>query len=533
MVGDLDYSKIRTSETPMTAKELTYVQHDGLVVMAHIQEQIERLGDISRLPLTKTGYVRRYCRNSCLYSDKNNHHKEINKFNDYRFLMSSLTIDGKEEYSELKEAFQGGFTHASAFYSGETIEDVTSFDFTSSYPSVMINEMYPMSKGELIQIDSADRFRFCLNSYCCLFVCRFFNVDTKFAYEHIISLSKCRDLKNPIVDNGRIVSADELTTTLTDVDFRNIQKFYSFSRISISEFRIYRKGYLPKSFVLSILNLYKNKTTLKGVESAETEYMNSKENLNSCYGMCVTDICRTEIEYTHDNDWSESEPDYDSLIEKYNKSIGRFLFYPWGIWVTAYARRNLFSGIYEFKSDYVYSDTDSVKGRHGEKHRQYIDAYNKMIISKTRKALTYQGIPFELSQPKTIEGKVKPIGVWDFDGHYSKFKTLGAKRYMDTDDNGKLSITISGVNKKTAVPYLLKLKKNPYNLFKEGLLFPKGDCGKKIHTYIDDETYGEVTDYLGKKSTYHEMSSIHLEDTEYRLSLADEYIDYLLGLRED
>ena len=45
---------------------------------------------------------------------------------------------------------------------------------------------------------------------------------------------------------------------------------------------------------------------------------------------------------------------------------------------------------------------------------------------------------FEISQnttrfyisPKTIKGETKTLGVWDFDGFYTDFKTLGAKRYI-------------------------------------------------------------------------------------------------------
>ena len=36
--------------------------------------------------------------------------------------------------------------------------------------------------------------------------------------------------------------------------------------------------------------------------------------------------------------------------------------------------------------------------------------------------------------PKTIEGETKPLGVWDYDGHYDEFKSLGAKRYIGRSD---------------------------------------------------------------------------------------------------
>ena len=142
MSGDLDYSKVRHSKTPLTEKEWQYCVHDVLVVMAYIQEKIESDGDITKIPLTKTGYVRNYCRNNCFYLYKS-HKRGGWKYKQYRQLMRNLTLT-PEEYNQLKRAFQGGFTHANAIYSGSILENVGSFDFTSSYPYVMISEKYPI-----------------------------------------------------------------------------------------------------------------------------------------------------------------------------------------------------------------------------------------------------------------------------------------------------------------------------------------------------------------------------------------------------
>ena len=58
--------------------------------------------------------------------------------------------------------------------------------------------------------------------------------------------------------------------------------------------------------------------------------------------MTVTDICRDEIDYESsrlDSGWNKARPNLATAIEKYNNSSQRFLYYPWGVWVTAYARR--------------------------------------------------------------------------------------------------------------------------------------------------------------------------------------------------
>ncbi len=65
MVGDLDYSLIRHPETPLTDKELGYCFNDVKVLLNYIQEKIEQDGNIVKIPLTNTGYVRRYVKNEC------------------------------------------------------------------------------------------------------------------------------------------------------------------------------------------------------------------------------------------------------------------------------------------------------------------------------------------------------------------------------------------------------------------------------------------------------------------------------------
>lgn len=65
LAGDLDYSIPRHSKTPLTDMELQYVMNDAKVVMAYIAECMMDEGTITKIPLTKTGYVRRFVRNRC------------------------------------------------------------------------------------------------------------------------------------------------------------------------------------------------------------------------------------------------------------------------------------------------------------------------------------------------------------------------------------------------------------------------------------------------------------------------------------
>lgn len=546
MVGDLDYCLMRNSKTPLSLKEWRYIYHDGLVVMDYIMEEIEENhNDITKIPLTKTGKVRRYMRNQCLYERQSGKHDyKSHKYGDYRRIMKRETLTD-EEYRLARLAFQGGFTHCNAIHMGDVCEDVQSMDFTSSYPSVMIDEKFPCSKGKKAVLKSEEDFDRLDNAgYLMIFGVRLYDLCSLEEGDHPISKSddhsgtECRE------DNGRVVDSPMVSLACTNIDFRVYRKFYKWSRAEFGLCYVYQKDYLPQDFVKGIVQLYKDKTKLKGVKGMENEYQVAKENLNSCYGMCVTDISRKKYIFEKGTGWSSEDKDISRDIERYNDSKTRFNSYLWGIFVTAYARRNLFYAIYALKDDYIYSDTDSVKFRNYEKHKDFFDSYNDLVKEKLRKACDRQGIPIEDVSPKTIEGKVKTIGLWDDDGHYRRFKTLGSKRYMIEKDNGDIMITIAGVNKKCGVDYLryrYKTNDRIFKAFSDRLTFPpeyydhgvrKEGSGKKTLTYIDEPTSGVMTDYLGNTAAWSETSSVCMESAAYDLGIASQYLTYVLGIKE-
>lgn len=523
--GGLDYSLIRHAKTPLDDTELQYCVNDVLTVTAYIRELIDQYGAINRLPLTNTGFVRNHIRAACLHTDKGRRN------NDYADLMDELRIRTMDEYSALRRAFLGGYTHANAIHVNETLERVSSQDFTSSYPAVMVAERYPMSRACVVDNCTKEQFALYLTKYCCIFDVEITDLMARNSI-HPISAAHCLRLDGATEDNGRVVCAAYLVTTVTDVDWGVIRHCYQWSKARIGRMYCYRKEYLPTPFVRSILQLYADKTQLKGVRGRESDYLRSKGMLNSCYGMCVTDPLRDIVEY-QGGEWSMRRQDDSERVEsiqKYNDSPRRCLSYAWGVWVTAYARRNLFTAISELGDDFVYADTDSVKYLNADRHAAYFAAYNARISDKLRRACHWHGIAPEMTAPKTVKGVSKPLGVWDFEGVYDRFKTLGAKRYI-TQEDGELTLTVSGVNKKTAVPYLLNHFTDPFAAFSEGMEIPPVATGKNLHTYIDYPVTGTLVDYLGNECQYEELSGVHLEATGYTLSLSVMYLDYLSGLK--
>lgn len=572
-VGAVDYSLPRHSETILTSEDYWYNVHDVQVVTSFIQEKIENEGGLTNIPLTNTGYVRQYCRNFCFTQGVENQALEKKYRARYHETMQSLIITSECEYDQLKQAFSGGFTHAAPACSGQTVNNIGSADLASSYPSVMVRKKFPMARGVFLGSSTIDDVEYWIQKgYCCLFTLRLSGVTPKFLHEHYISISRCSDISpNAVVNNGRVAAADYLQTVVTEQDYDIIKRVYHYDTPEVHNLRIYPSGYLPRPFILSILKLFGDKTSLKGVEGKETEYMVSKNMINSAYGMAVTDIIR-DI-FTYSNDWDIEEPDKEKSLRDYNKNYNRFLFYAWGVWVTAHARHSLWEAIFEFKDDYVYCDTDSIKGKNFKKHMPFFIMYNMRTKMELLDMCDYYSIDYRKCCPLTKTGVPKTIGVWEIEDSYKKFKTIGAKRYLYEYENGFLNFTVSGVNKKFGMPYLLsefanseymdmyKLVYNPsysekskskealekllklheegainydeiFENFNEGLYFPKDYTGKSTLTYIDTPTEFELTDLNGVTHKCSELSSIHMEPQSYYMSQSAEYIRFLEGFRD-
>lgn len=540
LVGDLDYDLIRTKDTVLTKKELDYCNNDVEIILAYISEQIEQCGDITKIPLTNTGRVRKFVRDKCLYTKKSHKKSDSGKFYRYRALMKELSLN-TFQYLMLKKCFMGGYTHASLLYSGKTLHNVDSIDFTSSYPYVMLSEKFPMSKPLLVNLKEENVQKLIdSDKWGLMFEIEFTNLRSKLTYESYLSESKCDVLENPTINNGRVYKADKVKTVITDIDYKIMCENYSWDKAEISICYKFYMEYLPKSIILAILELYGKKTTLKNVVGKEAEYLLGKGMLNSVYGMAVTDIVRNEIVYDEETDtWVSvlaNKEMFDKEIEKYNKDVKRFLYYPWGVWVTAYARRNLWSGILAFGDDYVYSDTDSIKCLNIEKHREFINNYNSEVEQKLKAMCEFRKVDYSLCKPKTIKGVEKLIGVWDWEtkgNQYKTFKTLGAKRYMYCDNDG-LHITIAGLSKQNGVKYIMQQSNDNidecFNFFNNDMYIPPEHTGKMTHTYIDDEMETDITDYQGHTTHVVAKSSIHLEKCDFTLSISKKYAEFLRQL---
>lgn len=509
----LDYYEIRTPLTQLEQKEFDYAKRDCLVMYKGLLKYREKYNHVWNIPLTQTGEVRRVVKKIMRTDPKTGKSKQ-SLLQRYIKLLPNNAV----EYARLKYAFRGGDTHANFLRAGCVWKNVWCYDFASSYPYCMLAEKFPMTRFCNDEYDES-----LIDKYAYLMLIELSDVES-ITCNHYISKSKCLEVEKADTDNGRIIDAKRLKLWVTEQDFTIIKKTYKCD-IDIIECYSSRKAYLPKLFLDYILELYENKTKLKNVAGEEDIYMQSKQFINSLFGMMVTDLLQDEIVLNDSGEWTttfKSIKDVDAYLEElHSHNKGRsFLSFAWGVWVTAYGRAHLWNGlIIPNDMDIIYYDTDSIKccGK-----PRGIEKYNKEVVEKLKRVCDKQKLNFEKCKPKDPNGVEHLIGIADEEPKALEFKTLGAKRYCyRSAKDGKLHLTVAGINK-DAVSCL----NNDINNFNEFTVFDKdADNVRKLqHTYIND-----MPQIIWKKGGYDEWTScdkfgINMRPAGYSMSIVDEYL---------
>lgn len=500
---DYDYGEIRYPWTSLTDEELAYCVNDVLGLVECIYYDLTYNHDtLYTIPMTSTGFVRRDA-------------KAAMRLVNHRWLADQFLT--YSEYLQMRQTFRGGNTHAnrilvSKVLSPKTLagEKVYSYDRSSSYPDVILHHKYPGGRWthrpycsedeyrDLIRRDKAVAFRLCLSSP---------KLRNWWTADPYIPVSKCVKLINPTIDNGRVKDAEYLEIYVTDVDEVIISDQYSDTGRAYMEVMFTRYVYLPQSYRDLVIQYYKAKTELKGVD--DDAYMRSKERLNSLYGMMAQDPAKLRIMFDVDpetglKDFIAGDEEQYKILEKYNRKA--FLVYSWGVWVTAWARWELWRMARIAGPRLVYMDTDSIKciGKLDLKE------YNAEMRKRARRSGAWAKDP---------KGTIHYMGVYEEEGSYEEFATLGAKKYVYRQ-NGKLHVTIAGVTKKKGGEELEE--HGGITAFKEGFTFRK--AGGTESLYNDYPPMDHVT------VDGHDLqiiSNVVIRDSEYTLGITAEYAKLL------
>lgn len=524
--GDLDYNITRVPvlddpKNGLNDTELAYCYNDVKGLAEALRDRLEKdKYNIASIPLTSTGYVRKD-------TQKSLNSKKDNRAN---FQRSKLTPD---IYRLLRAAFRGGNTHANARYTGRLIGTpcgrynnatggvIKHYDIASSYPSsILINNNYPI--GPFHKIEDTTNLLNDLNHitklYCLLVRIRIVN------YKYIgtcgvpyiaraKTLLPISAIPETVEDNGRIYSGTIAELVLTDIDLKILLRDYQIEHVVVVEAYQSLKGKLPEELRSVVLDYYKRKTLLKHSTDPDDlyNYAKAKEYLNSTYGMMVMRIDRMEFQYI-DNEYEFIPHTLQEQIDKYYNSRSNCLPYQWGVWVTANSRARLQAGLDICGPDLLYTDTDSVF--YIGNHEAEFEALNKKLEAQAIAA----GAVAE-----NKNGELFPIGLWDREPDCNLFMTLGAKKYLISNDGEHIDTTIAGVSKKLGAEFFTK---HGFEAFTNNTTIH--DSGKISAKYNNDPPH-YVTVKGVKILT---AANIALVPSEYTIHITEKYDTFIETIRE-
>lgn len=530
MVGDIDHTLIRNSITPLSDEEMGYIDNDVRILIEFERQALAQEGGsieqaLRSIPITKTGYVRRRMRKAALADPA------------YEQLISELTLT-EETYTLARHSFQGGYTHANSTVMGQEMGDTVAVDLASSYPSSMLQFTYPMSTFHSVAHEfTAEELDKCIGHIHFFVTFVVYDAVSRYPFPYI-SLSKALSISDPFTDNGRVYSAATMTLTMTDVDWQIFRRCYDVESIEIVDVMMAPAEYLPAAITDPIVAMYSDKTALKGVAGQEVNYRSAKEDINGVYGSVAMDPVRTDFEFNaEDSEFVASVPSTEDALNKHNISRNRYLFYPWAAWVTAYSRYVLLMTMYDLIDAGVtvmYCDTDSIYHKPSPKAQGIIDRVNNEVRERLSAAMHYRWFYAtdeeveDALAPKDIKGVRHHIGLFEVDGHYDNFKTLGAKRYAVMKGD-QFKITVAGLSKKAA-SYIKEI--GGMDAFVDGLTVPAEKSGRLTHTYSEETARNMVTDYLGNTCLMEQHGYIHLEPSPYVLTVSDDYTRFVQSAAE-
>lgn len=523
--GQLDYFGLYTPKTDLTAENLEYCEFDVVIMYFGIQQYLKIYKHVAYIPMTQTGIPRRDIK------------AENQKTRGFLKKVASMQPRTPDEWKVQHMTYSGGLVLCNPVNVGKVLRGVGSYDKKSAYPFAML-EKYPSTHFEKSTGDPD--FNDGLHH---IVLVEFIDFNAKYTITPVSSskrillqgvvFAKDNPAENQRAgikrNNGKIIHADRYVCYATEVDMKLINMYYTAKKTIIHSHYVALSDYMPRHVILYMLERYKQKTLLTGID--DTMRMREKEKLNSLYGMCGTALIHDTIkeldDFTYEKtrlDDRQIQSELDKLHQKMFKNV---LPYSWGVYITTYQRYFLMEMMSKFivngRLDKIcYTDTDCLKGLFDEHDAAIFDAENARIIEWTKDRCKAQDIPYEMTCPANTSGAREYLGIWEHDAQYAEIKFIRAKCYAYKEikeKNGKQTITdtkitIAGVPK--AAAHVLQSVDD----LQEGLEFDLFNSHKSLLTYRDgDNPLVTMPDGYKVKNT----CAVNIRPTSYKLTLESEY----------
>ena len=474
-VGLYDYNRVMYQDTEIDEDAKIYDEYDVLSMYDCLNKQLEAYDDdLTSIPLTSTGYIRRAMRKSCSL--------DASYRNDI-FLNTKLDAAA---YTVTLPSYSGGYTHNNRYMKSQTIRGkIKHKDFRSHYPTQIRVGPLPWGTAELFYtISDAEKYRQIYGHY--MTIEDLFNMWPEYTTISVIKIKDMR-LKDPKIsmpfmqnskmfnkspgfrtlnDNGRsLATYGEFTTEIDNLTLKIIEEQYNFEYKILKVYR-FRNMECPKCIADLIDDLFKKKSDYKieyqearkkyGEFAAETidalfRLNQTKKLLNAIYGCMATAPVRSEDDVDYINYYNgdiedpyistkaTTIPEIQNKLDKYYNSRNSFLPYQCGVMVTSLARYELYEYIKAISYENIlYCDTDSAFYLSTEENEKRIAALNE---EKHKKA------PYVTD----IKGRQIYYDVFEDEPDLVAFRGLHSKCYAAIDVTGELVATIAGVPRRTII----------------------------------------------------------------------------------
>lgn len=485
---------------------------------------------------------------------------------EYAYAKINNVDDFKKCYFMMVYTFAGGFVKGVQDYIGITLKRVVSYDLTSAYPAMCLTKKFGL--GFKLCTDwhkyyNKQTMQFDTSKYQFMFIAEFHNIKAKHGIS-LFSVSKSEELtkqefkdlydidlevkinkKDPDdYDNGRVKHAELIPVALIADEFNHYSKFYSWDSVKFIQVYKAPKDYLPDTIIQSTNEFYSDKCEYKfelaDLNETDPEYdvvalklYIAKTKLNSIYGCMATNLLKYEVpeNLTDEEEMELTKEFFDNYYHCTRlpgREVSKYfspLAFDYAMQITAYVRCTIYTLIeaLNFKN-IIYSDTDSLKiqvmnDEDNEFIKQQVEKINEVIIQEVKDCQKERNFNMDKwkqgkkGQEKTIQW----IGVFDNDGEYEYFRTLGAKRYAyvykkknkKTGQIETLFKTVcAGIGKKTLSTWIARkvgidlneFKLNPTTGDKKALMrnfnfdinIPQAESHKQTHLYCSPDKNNET-----------------------------------------
>lgn len=511
--GDLDYTLYRHCNTKLSPVELSYCINDVQTLNDWVYCYIipEYLEKDKKIPLTSTGIVRQEIKEEFAKIEKSEKKRLQNRIRNAQ--------PTEEMYLLFRNyLFRGGLTHANTVQCNYLIEEpFASMDLKSAHPAQILKEKFPYKFNRRNKSCFPEVLRQAReNDYSFFGIFIFKNIRCA-GWHSLESKNKIIDYTpDATFDNGRLTYASQIKVCLTEIDFFNYEDMYTWDSYEVTVLYQAKKEVLPDYVRKVVLRYF----TLKETIPKDTlEYNLAKRKLNSVFGMAATSLPEREIIY--DKNTNTLVP--GGISKSYDELTRWLIMLPqWAIWIAAYTRRAIVRSIKACGVDSIYYDTDSNKIANFEKYKDWFDAFN---AEERRKSEEMEVYDFD-------RNLFLKIGSFDLEYYGTRYKVLGAKRYL-VEHDGKVQCTVAGMVKGSLEKYCQENNLDIWEQFTDDLVLPAEWSQKQTTIYRDEPFKTVLRDYKGVECEVSELSCVAIINIPFTMNVEEEFLNRIEALRQD